>query len=94
MPTTLHLLSFAVRIQTNSAISTGALRPGDVHSGNGWSAVLEPVIAPLSGHRETGVFQRRRGLWPATVFSSFCLSENTRAYIAAVSSPAPISLQP
>jgi hypothetical protein len=38
-----------------------ALRPGNVHSAEGWRAVLEPVVAPPPGHREASLFPRRRG---------------------------------
>ena len=39
-----------------------ALRPGNVHSADGWRAVLEPVIARYRGDREAPVFPGRCGL--------------------------------
>src|SRR5712672_61635 len=37
-----------------------ALRSGNVHSADGWRAVLEPVGRPLPGHGEASLFSRRR----------------------------------
>src|SRR5271154_2839772 len=41
-----------------------ALRPGNVHSAEGWRAVLEPVIARYRGRVKRLYFPRRRGLCP------------------------------
>ena len=38
------------------------LRPGNVHSADGWRAVLEPVIARYRGKREAPLFPGRCGL--------------------------------
>ena len=41
----MHLLSSAVRVQPNRRLRSCALRPGNVHSADGWHDVLEPVVA-------------------------------------------------
>ena len=39
-----------------------ALRPGNVHSADGWEAVLKPVVARYKGQRLSHLFSRRRRL--------------------------------
>ena len=46
---TCYLLPPAIRLQPVRRCRTFTLRPGNVHSADGWRAVLEPVIARYRG---------------------------------------------
>ena len=48
-PFRLHLLSSALRVQPVWRSGRCALRPGNVHSADGWEAVLKPVVARYRG---------------------------------------------
>src|SRR6516165_10519133 len=48
-PLRLHLLSPAVRVHQFGDLERCALRPGNVHSADGWDAVLKPVVARYQG---------------------------------------------
>src|SRR3977135_366980 len=46
-PLCLHLLSSALRVQP--VLERCSLRPGNVHSADGWDGVLKPVVEPYQG---------------------------------------------
>ena len=48
-PLRLHLLSPAVRVQSVGDLERCALRPGNVHSADGWKDVLDPVVQRYRG---------------------------------------------
>ena len=48
-PLRLHLLPSAVRVQPVRRPGACALRPGNVHSADGWDGVLKPVVARYQG---------------------------------------------
>src|SRR5205807_106134 len=58
-PLRLHLLSPAVRkFNQFGDLERCALRPGNVHSADGWRGVLEPVIARYRGTVKRRYFRR------------------------------------
>src|SRR5262249_22762500 len=67
-PFRLHLLSPTVRIHQFGDVERCALRSGNVHSADGWRAVLEPVIA------------RYRGIVKRLYFRSDAASPNPEMY--------------
>ena len=48
-PLRLHLLSSTVRVQPIRRFGGCTLRPGNVHSADGWVSVLKPVIVRYQG---------------------------------------------
>jgi hypothetical protein len=48
-PLRIHLLSSALRIQPVGDLERCSLRPGNVHSADGWEGVLTPVVERYQG---------------------------------------------
>jgi hypothetical protein len=60
-PLRLHLLSSAVRVQSVRRSGTLRLRPGNVHSADGWENVLKPVLARYRGKVSRNYFPADAG---------------------------------
>jgi hypothetical protein len=58
----MHLLSSAVRLQPVRRSERCALRPGNVHSADGWENVLKPVVARIAASSRAFIFGLTRAL--------------------------------